>query len=92
MHIIRKSVFDIKNVESGNWGVKQMWKVEIAGGGGSKNMESGNWGVKNCGKWKLGGADTHIWLLLAPIHLKSRQNVQLSPVKISLLFCQVGVG
>ena len=54
MHIIRKSVFDIKNVESGNWGGQKMWKVEI-GGGGSKNVESGNWWVKNCGKWKLGG-------------------------------------
>ena len=56
MHIIRKSVFDIKHVESGNgggggkkcgkWkmggGGQKMWKVEI---GGSKIVESGNWGV-----------------------------------------------
>ena len=34
-----KSVFDITNVESGNWGVKN---VEI---GGSKILESGNCGV-----------------------------------------------
>ena len=42
MHIIRKSVFDTKYVESGNWGGQKMWKVEI---GGSKNVECGNWGV-----------------------------------------------
>ena len=52
MHIIRKSVFDIKNVESGNWGVIFFWKVEIGGKkvwkveiGGSKIVESGKWGV-----------------------------------------------
>ena len=48
MHIIRKSVFDIKNVASGNWGSQKMLKVEIRW---SKIVESGNWGGG-------GGADT----------------------------------
>ena len=31
MHIIRKLVFDIKNVESGNWGVQKCGKWKLGG-------------------------------------------------------------